>query len=85
MRSDQINGRHGNRTGRYLYTVAPHSGITVGHHRSRIMTVEEHWLETGHCIARRPTAGTAPLTDDVLAHRRPGSRLRRTEQQGATP
>lgn len=32
MRSDQINGRYGDRTGRYLHAVAPHSGIAVGHH-----------------------------------------------------
>lgn len=30
-RSDQIDGRDGDRTGRYLHAVAPHPGVAVGH------------------------------------------------------
>lgn len=36
-RSDQIDGRDGDRTGRYLHAVAPHPGVAVGH------MVSEQW------------------------------------------
>lgn len=40
MRTDQVDGRYGDRTGRYLHAVAPHSGIAVGHHLHVTTAVE---------------------------------------------
>lgn len=38
-RGDQIDRRHGDRSGRYLNAVAPHPGVAgVGHHRVRVAT-----------------------------------------------
>lgn len=42
MRSDQIDGRHGDRTGRY-HAVAPHSGITIGHHTTTTTATIVEW------------------------------------------